>query len=139
MSDWKLRMTDWAEALVDTARSLPAFADGGALDMTVLLMPETGIDLAPLEQFLMRSHVRDLAALQDENGVGIDQGRQAVGNHDHRASMGDPSMLALTIASLSGSSALVASSRIRIRGSTMRARAIARRWRWPPDRLGDPS
>ena len=48
-------------------------------------------------------------------------------------------MLALTIASLSGSSALVASSRIRMRGSTIRARAIASRWRWPPDRLGDPS
>ena len=49
------------------------------------------------------------------------------------------SRLALTIASLSASSALVASSRIRMRGSLISARAIASRWRWPPDRLGEPS
>ena len=36
--------------------------------------------------------------------------------------------LALTTASLSGSSALVASSRIRMRGSWISARAIASRW-----------
>ena len=47
--------------------------------------------------------------------------------------------LAVTTASLSGSRALVASSRIRMRGSWIRARAIARRWRCPPDRLGEPS
>ena len=29
----------------------------------------------------------------------------------------------------------VASSRIRIRGSASSARAIARRWRWPPERV----
>ena len=49
------------------------------------------------------------------------------------------SRLALTTASLSGSSALVASSRIRMRGSWMSARAIASRWLCPPDRLGEPS
>ena len=47
--------------------------------------------------------------------------------------------LALTTASLSGSSALVASSRMRMVGSWMRARAIARRCFCPPERLGEPS
>jgi len=48
-------------------------------------------------------------------------------------------MLAFTSASLSGSSADVASSRISIRGSWISARAIASRCRWPPDRFGEPS
>ena len=39
------------------------------------------------------------------------------------------------ISSLSASSALVASSRMRTRGSVISARAIASRWRWPPDRF----
>ena len=41
----------------------------------------------------------------------------------------------LTRASVAASSALVASSRIRIGGSFSRARAIASRCRWPPDRV----
>src|SRR5713101_1662936 len=49
------------------------------------------------------------------------------------------SRLALTMASLSASSALVASSSIRMRGSPISARAIASRWRWPPDKLVEPS
>ena len=47
--------------------------------------------------------------------------------------------LDVTTASLSGSSALVASSRIRMRGSWISARAIASLWRCPPDRFGEPS
>ena len=46
---------------------------------------------------------------------------------------------ALTTASLSGSRALVASSRIRIRGSWIKARAIAIRCFCPPDKFGEPS
>ena len=49
------------------------------------------------------------------------------------------SRLAFTSASDSGSSALVASSRIRMRGSVISARATANRWRWPPERFGEPS
>ena len=47
--------------------------------------------------------------------------------------------LALTIASLSASSALVASSRISTGGSISSARAMARRCRCPPERLAAPS
>ena len=36
-------------------------------------------------------------------------------------------------ASVEASTEAVASSRIRIRGSTASARAIASRWRWPPE------
>ena len=38
-----------------------------------------------------------------------------------------------TRASVAASSALVASSRISTGGSFSKARAIARRWRWPPE------
>ena len=43
--------------------------------------------------------------------------------------------LAWMIASLSGSSALVASSRISSGGRVSSARAMAMRWRWPPEKL----
>ena len=42
---------------------------------------------------------------------------------------------ALISASVRASTDEVASSRIRIRGSASSARAIATRWRWPPDRV----
>ena len=46
---------------------------------------------------------------------------------------------AFTNASLSGSSALVASSRIKMRGSVISARAIAKRCFCPPEMLDEPS
>ena len=41
----------------------------------------------------------------------------------------------LIAASVVASTEEVASSRIRIRGSASSARAIATRWRWPPERV----
>ena len=107
--------------------------------MAVLLLPERRVDLAPFEQFLVGSDVEELAALQNENGVGFTSDDRRWEMTIDRAPLAMRLMLALTIASLSGSSALVASSRIRMRGSTISARAMARRWRWPPERLGEPS
>ena len=46
---------------------------------------------------------------------------------------------AFTSASLSGSNALVASSRIKIRGSVIKARAMAMRCFCPPEMLDEPS
>ena len=43
--------------------------------------------------------------------------------------------LSSTIISVLGSSALVASSRIKRLGSRTRARAICSRWRWPPEKF----
>ncbi len=43
--------------------------------------------------------------------------------------------LSSTILSVLGSSALVASSRIRRLGSRTRALAICSRWRWPPEKF----
>ncbi len=45
----------------------------------------------------------------------------------------------MTWASVTASSALVASSMMRIVGSCTRARAISRRWRWPPEKSRPPS
>mmetsp|Transcript_66130 Transcript_66130/g.183096 ORF Transcript_66130/g.183096 Transcript_66130/m.183096 type:complete len:88 (+) Transcript_66130:254-517(+) len=45
------------------------------------------------------------------------------------------SSAACTIFSLAGSRAEVASSRMRICGCRIMARAMATRWRWPPERV----
>ena len=109
------------------------------LEVLVLLVPQPAVDVAALEQLVVRADIVDPAALEHEDRVGRT-------SDDRRCEMmisvrpsAMRSRLALTIASLSASSALVASSRIRMRGSVISARAIARRWRWPPDRLGEPS
>jgi len=57
------------------------------------------------------------------------------GDDDHGSALHDRSHVALDNLSDSASSALVASSKIRMRGSAIRARAMAMRWRWPPERL----
>ena len=66
----------------------------------------------------MRRHVHHLAAVQHEDLVAISQRRQPVRDDHHGpAAWRCAARLALTSASLSGSRALVASSRIRMRGS----------------------
>jgi len=105
----------------------------------VLLVPEIAIDVAALEELGMRPNVVYLAALEHEDRVGRDQRRQRC---DTTISVRPSAMrirFALTIASLSASSALVASSRMRMRGLVIRAERSPDRCRCPPDRLGDPS
>ena len=76
----------------------------------------------------------DPAALEQHDPVGQGDGRQPVG--DDRSSSGRPerSASASWMSSSTWTSiALVASSRMRIRGLTSRVRAMAMRWRCPPE------
>ena len=75
----------------------------------------------------------DAAAVQHQDGVGVGDRGQAVGDDEGGAALAQPVERALDLASVSTSSALVASSRIRIGASLRMARAMARRWRSPPD------
>ncbi len=60
--------------------------------------------------------------------------REAVRDDQRRAAVQKPVERLLDQRSECVSSELVASSRIRMRGSRKTARAIAMRWRWPPER-----
>ena len=59
-------------------------------DVTVLLVPEPAIDLAPFQQLVVLADLLDLAALQHENRVRIHERRQPMRNHDHRPPLRDP-------------------------------------------------
>ena len=83
----------------------------------------------------MPADIGDLAALDDEDRVGVDKRGQPMRNDDDRAPVGDRRRFWRMIASLSGSSALVASSKISSCGLVMSARAMARRCLCPPERL----
>ena len=77
--------------------------------------------------------VDDPPALHDDDLVGERDRGEPVGDHEGRASLHHLAQRALDLALGGGVDAAVASSRIRIRGSVISARAIAIRCRWPPD------
>ena len=52
--------------------------------MTVLLLPKMAIDGAALQQFVVRTEVNHLAAIEYEGLVAIYQRREAVRNYHHR-------------------------------------------------------
>jgi hypothetical protein len=80
----------------------------------------------------------DAAVLQHHDAVGVLHRGQPVGNDQRGALPGvalhGRSSAACTMRSLSASSALVASSSSSSGGFFSMARAMAMRWRWPPDR-----
>src|SRR5208337_4312154 len=90
ISDWNCRTAAGAPSLATGASPHRNDAGGAQGDVPVLLMPEAAVDFATLQQLLMPAHRRDLAALENEDGVGIHQRRQPVRDHDHRSTAGDP-------------------------------------------------
>ena len=81
----------------------------------------------------VRAALDDAAAVEDEDEVGVNDRGEPVRDDEHGPAGKQPidGFLDETLDSVS--SADVASSRMRIGGSTSSARAIASRWRWPPD------
>jgi hypothetical protein len=55
----------------------------------MLLTPEIAVDVATLDQLGMAADVVDLAALQHEDRVGIDQRREPVRDDDQCTAVGD--------------------------------------------------
>ena len=89
---------------------------------------------AAFEQRLVGAAFHDAPAVQDEDLGGVLDRGEAVRDSTHGAAARRRSIASCTRRSDSVSSALVASSRMRMGGSTSSARAIAMRWRWPPER-----
>ena len=102
--------------------------------------PHPGVAAAAAEQLGVRSAFDDLAPLHDVNVVAADDRLEAVRDEDDRAAALQARQASATSRrSCSGSSALVGSSSTRKGASVSSARAMARRWRWPPDRFWPPS
>ena len=84
----------------------------------------------------MRALLDDAAVVHHEDGVGVPDGRQPVGDDEARAARIRRAIARWMRTSVRVSTELVASSRIRIGGSARNARAIveqlllARRTRW---------
>jgi hypothetical protein len=74
----------------------------------------------------------DLAAFEHQDLIGAADRGESVRDDEGGAAVAQPPQI---ISSLSLSSDDVASSRMRMRGSASRARAIDTRWRWPPESL----
>ena len=82
----------------------------------------------------MRALLDDAPAIEHDDAVAVLDRRQPMRDHDRRAARASACRAPTWISrSDSVSSAEVASSRIRIGASLRIARAIAMRWRWPPD------
>ena len=63
-----------------------------------LAAPHRGINSAPRQKLLMRAALGDDALVEHQNLVGVDHGRQAMGDHDRRASAGDALQRRLDVA-----------------------------------------
>src|SRR5436305_2190944 len=58
-------------------------------EVPVLLMPEAAVDVAAVEQFLVRADVVNAAALEDEDRIRIHQRGEAVRDDDEGAALRD--------------------------------------------------
>jgi hypothetical protein len=57
--------------------------------MPVLLLPQTGVDVATFKQFVVAADVVDAAAFEHEDRIRGDQRRQPVRNNDQSAPLRD--------------------------------------------------
>ena len=98
-----------------------------------LAVDQDAIGAAAAQQLVGRAVLHDAAAIEHHDAVEAAQGRQPVGDGDHRAARISRSSAWRIASSDSLSSEDVASSSSRSGASFRKARAMAMRWRWPPD------
>ena len=92
------------------------------------------INASPQHQLIVPPGLHDPSFFQYHNQVRMQNRREPVRNADGRAALGiNSSSAACTARSDSVSSALVASSSTRMGAFLRTARAMAMRWRWPPE------
>ena len=90
----------------------------------------------PRHELLVAPHLRDPSLVHHHHAVRVAHGGQPVRDDEHRPPLGELADSACcTRNSLSASRSEVASSRRRMGGSFRKARAMAMRWRWPPESL----
>ena len=100
----------------------------------VLLVVELAVAAVQRQQRLVRAALDDLAAFEDEDLIGAANRGQPVRDDERRAARaGATAGRPGSSTSLSLSRLDVASSSSRMRGFARIARAIATRWRWPPE------
>ena len=86
-------------------------------------------------QLVVRALLDDPAVLEHDDQVGVADRREPVRDDERRAAREQLAQRALdALRSVPMSTADVASSRMRIRGSASSARANATSWRWPSER-----
>jgi hypothetical protein len=94
---------------------------------------DLGVQRRAVEQLGVRAARRDPALLEHDDVVGERDRREPVARSRTSCAAITSRSAVLIACSVDASTEEVASSRIRIRGSLSSARAIAIRWRWPPD------
>ena len=87
----------------------------------------------------MSAALDDMSVVQYKDLIGVADGFQTVGNHDDGLVMGQCSIARCNSSSFSGSTLLVASSKMMIGASFSMARAMEIRCFSPPDKLPPPS
>ena len=111
-------------------------SDGGRHRGPRLDVPQVRVGPSECEQLVVRAGLDDPAGVEHPDPVRVADGRESVRHDDRRAPEPPPSRSDRWIAaSVSLSTALVASSRTSTRGSRSSARASARRCRCPPERV----
>ena len=99
----------------------------------LLLVPHRRILSAAREQFAVPAALDDLAMVEHQNLVGIDHGRQPMGDDERGAAAGTAGECALDFPFGAGVERAVASSSSRIGGFFRMVRAMATRCFSPPD------
>src|ERR1700720_3884810 len=90
VSAWNSRASWAAPALLRRARERNDFMRRRPGDeMPVLLVPEPAVDVAAVEQFLVRADVVNAAALEDEDRIRIHQRGEAVRDDNKGAALRD--------------------------------------------------
>ena len=84
-------------------------------------------------KLVVRAELDEPAAVDHGDGVSAADGGEAVGDDDRRPPLGQAGEGDITAASVAASRLAVGSSRMRIGASLRIARAIANRWRLPPE------
>src|ERR1700691_16437 len=100
-----------------------------------LATPERRVDPAARQQLLMRSDLRDTAVLEHDQPVHRRDGREAMGDGDHGLALHERLEILLDRRldlGIQCGSRFVQHENRRVLQST---RAMAIRWRWPPDSL----
>ena len=119
---------DKAAGLGGRSRSLGLRDVGGPVAV------ERRVEPARREQLVVRALLDDLAVLEDDDQVGVADRREPVGDDERGPAVQQRARSACSIfRSVPMSTELVASSRIRMRGSASSARANATSCRWPSE------
>ena len=106
----------------------------GVEGKTLLFRPQIPVRSRTVDQIRVGPFLAESSVLENEDAIRVDHAIQLMRHRQDRSAVPSRSRVERIPASAIGSSAEVASSRIKIAGLRTSARASAIRWRCPPDR-----